>query len=293
MSDPEPKKVVDILTASTQYLAGKGIESPGLAAKLLLSRLLNCKHLDLAFKFDLVLTDKQLDAMRRGVKRVAAGEPVQYVTGETGFMGHPIKVDKRALIPRPETEGLVETVLACEALWARDKPVVVDVGTGSGCIVGSLAKARPNAVYLAFDVSEDALALARENATALGVTDRVTFARAELGDAMDPESADAIISNLPYIPTAEVDRLPPEVRDHEPRVALDGGPQGVEVITGVAYDAAIVLKPGGLIFLEIGAEQGAAVSAILREVGYAQVTVQKDLAGLDRIVTGVLPHAGD
>ncbi|MCE9616580.1 MAG: peptide chain release factor N(5)-glutamine methyltransferase [Lentisphaerae bacterium] len=289
MSETAPKKVVDVLMAATQYLAGKGVEGPGLAAKLLLSRLLNCKHLEIPFKFDVVLTEKQLEAMRRGVKRVAAGEPVQYVIGETGFMGHNIKTDKRALIPRPETELLVEAVLACVPLWQRGKPVIVDVGTGSGCIIVSLAKARPDAHYLAFDISPEALALARENAAELGVADQVTFAHAELGDAMEPETADAIISNLPYIPTAVIETLQTQVRDHEPRVALDGGERGVDVIEGVVYDATIVLKPGGLIFLEIGADQGEAVRDIVRDAGFDQIAVRQDLAGLDRIVTAVLP----
>ncbi|MDA0576469.1 MAG: peptide chain release factor N(5)-glutamine methyltransferase [Verrucomicrobia bacterium] len=291
MPETPPKKVVDVLTAATQYLHGKGIESPGLAAKLLLSRLLNCKHLDLIVRYDVALSDKQLEAMRRGIKRVGAGEPVQYVIGETGFMGHAIKTDKRALIPRPETELLVETVLDCAALWQRPRPVVLDVGTGSGCIIASLAKARPDAQYLAFDVSEEALSLARENAAVLGVADRVTFTRAELGDAMEPETAHSLVSNLPYIPSAAIAGLQTQVRDHEPLVALDGGVSGVEVIEGVVCDAAIVLKPGGMLFLEIGADQGQSVSTILRDAGFDAVTVKKDLAGLDRIVTGVLPMA--
>lgn len=289
MTDPGPKKVVDILTAASGYLAGKGIENPGLASKLLLSRLLNCKHLELAFRFDQVLTERQLDAMRRGIKRVAAGEPVQYVTGETGFMGNTVKVDKRALIPRPETEGLVEIVLACAPLWQRPKPVVVDVGTGSGCIVLSLIKEKPEAHYLAFDISEDALALARENAAALGLSERVVFTLAELSDAMQPETVDAVISNLPYIPTAEIETLEPQVKDHEPRVALDGGPNGLSVIEDVVGDAAIVLKPGGWIFLEIGADQGDAVRELLGDAGFEDVAVRQDLAGRDRVVTGVLP----
>jgi release factor glutamine methyltransferase len=289
MTDPGPKKVVDILTAASGYLAGKGIENPGLASKLLLSRLLNCKHLELAFRFDQVLTERQLEAMRRGIKRVAAGEPVQYVIGETGFMGNTMKVDKRALIPRPETEGLVEIVLGCAPLWQRAKPVVVDVGTGSGCIVLSLVKEKPQAHYLAFDISEDALALARENAAALGLSERVVFTLAELSDAMQPETVDAVISNLPYIPTAEIETLEPQVKDHEPRVALDGGPNGLSVIEDVVGDAAIVLKPGGWIFLEIGADQGEAVRELLGDAGFEDVAVRKDLAGRDRVVTGVLP----
>lgn len=288
MPEAPPRKVVDILTSASEYLAANGVESAGLAAKLLLSRLLNCKPLELAFKFNDVLSERQLAAMRRGIKRVAAGEPVQYVIGETGFMGHTLKVDKRALIPRPETEILVETVLACAPLWQRDTPAIVDVGTGSGCIVLSLVKAKPEARYLAFDVSDDALALARENAGALDVADRVAFTKADIADALEPETCDALIANLPYIPAADVVALPREVRDHEPRTALDGGPTGLALIARAVDDATVVLKAGGYLFLEIGADQGAAVTALLREAGFRDITVKQDLNRRDRVVTGVL-----
>ena len=288
MPKSPPSKVVDVLTAATEYLSGKGVENPTLAAKLLMARLLKCKPLELMFRFNDTLSEKHLEAMRRGVKRVGAGEPVQYVTGETGFMQHTIKTDRRALIPRPETEVLVETVLACEPLWARAEPAVVDVGTGSGCIVISIAGERPTGRYLAFDVSEEALALARENAEALGVIDRVTFARADIADALDPETIDAIIANLPYIPTAELERLPPEVRGHEPRTALDGGDTGLELIARTVYDASFVLKPGGHLFLEIGADQGEAVAGLMREAGFIDIAVKQDLNRRDRVVSGVL-----
>ncbi len=290
MTETGPKKVVDVLTAASGYLAGKGIESPGLAAKMLLGRLLNCKPLELAFRYDVVLSDRHLEAMRRGVKRVAAGEPVQYVIGETGFMGQTVKVDARALIPRPETEGLVEIVLQCEALWRRPAPVIVDVGTGSGCIVVSLARERAQARYVACDISAEALTLARENAAAQGLAERISFAQSTLGEALPPESADAVISNLPYIPSATIDTLAPQVRDHEPRVALDGGPDGLRIIEDVIGEAAIALKPGGWLFLEIGAEQGDAVRELLGDAGFDAITVHRDLAGHDRVVAACLPE---
>ena len=288
MTTEAPKKVVEVLTAASEYLAGRGVDNPGMASKLLMSRLLKCKHLELNFKFNDDLTEKQLAAMRRGIKRVGSGEPVQYVIGETGFMGHDVKVDKRALIPRPETEVLVETVLACDALWSRDMPVIVDVGTGSGCIVISLAKARKDARFLACDISADALSLAKENAQALGVADRIGMVEDDLADALEPQMVDAVISNLPYIPSDDYEKLPVHIKDHEPREALDGGPGGLGVIESVIYDAAIVLKQGGYAFLEIAPDQSDRVSGFLRDAGFKEVQIKKDLSQRDRIVCAVL-----
>ena len=287
MSD-SPKTVLHVLQSGAEFLERKRVETPRLVCEMLLSRLLNCKRLELYLRFDETLTEKQLEAMRRGIKRAAAGEPVQYILGSTGFMDAVFKVDPRALIPRPETEELVRYVLACSALWEHETPAVVDVGTGSGCIVLSLAAVHPNGKYLAIDVSEDALALARENAEALKLADHVHFTSADLADVVEPESLDAIVANLPYIPTTTCDQLAPVVRDHEPRGALDGGPDGLDIIRSVAQDASIVLKNGGMLFLEIGEEQGAEVVALLKECGFADVALIKDLAERDRIVSGCL-----
>jgi release factor glutamine methyltransferase len=274
----------DILDAGAGYLAQRGVDQPRLACEWLAARLLNCRRLDLALRFDSRLTDTQRDAMRRGVKRVGDGEPVQYVTGRMGFLDHVFIVDRRALIPRPETEQLVLRVLETEALWAVEHPVVADLGTGCGCIAVSLALARPAGVYLALDPSQDALALARENAARLGVTQRIGFSEREIPDLIEPESLDAIVANLPYIPSAEVDRLPRHIRDHEPRMALDGGPDGLAVMTAAAQDAAMALKPGGHLFLEIGQGQADRVRVLLGEAGFGEIAVTPDLAGIERVV---------
>ena len=226
--------------------------------------------------------------MRRGVKRVAGGEPVQYVLGQTEFMGHVFKTDKRALIPRPETEILVEAVLGCGALWAKEKPLIVDLGTGSGCIVISLALARPEALYAALDVSAEAIELAKENAASLAVGDRVSFLRAELPDVAEPQMADAIVSNPPYVATGAWEKLPAHIREHEPRQALDGGPQGLDVLENLIQDASIALKPGGHLFLEIGYDQGRAVAGMLAECQFSGIEVRKDLSGHDRIAVAGL-----
>lgn len=282
------KTVKDILALSENFLAQRRVEQPRLIAEMLLSRLLRRPRLELSLDYGRALPESHLEAMRRGLKRVGDGEPVQYVLGETGFMEHVFKVDRRALIPRPETETLVRLVLDCKDLWQNERPAVVDVGTGSGCIVLSLAAARPQGRYLALDVSEEALSLARENAGQLGLSERVIFTSQALSDLIEPETLDAITANLPYIPSRVVDGLPKNVREHEPRLALDGGATGLDIITAVVEDAAIVLRSGGMLFLEIGEEQGKTVSGLMEGAGFGNVTVHPDLNGRDRVVSGSL-----
>jgi release factor glutamine methyltransferase len=256
--------------------------------ELLLARLLGCKRLELPLAFDRTVSNAQAEAMRRGIKRVASGEPVQYVLGQTDFMGHTFLVDKRALIPRPETEVLVREVLACKDLWAQERPAILDLGTGSGCVVISLAREHPEAWYVGLDPSIEALSLARENAVALGVADGVAFSEGDVADVVEPETLDAVVANLPYVTRSEVDALPVHIREHEPRGALDGGVDGLVVLRDAIPDAAIVLKPGGRLFLEIGASQAAAVSALLQENGYIDIRVVRDLAGHDRVMVATI-----
>ena len=281
-----------VLESGGGFLEQKGIEHPRLACELLAARLLKCPRLELYLNYERELPERYLDAMRRGVKRLAAGEPVQYVLGEWDFMGHTFKVDSRALIPRPETQQLVQRVLDCEALWSADTPpMVVDVGTGSGCIVISLALDRPVGGYIGIDVSDDALALARENAERHDVSERIRLERAELCDLAEPGTLDAIIANLPYIPSAEVDVLPSIVGAHEPRLALDGGADGLDVVRMIVHDAVMALRTGGYLFLEIGETQGAALIGLLSGIGFSDVKVHRDLAGRDRMVEAVLSEA--
>jgi len=277
------KTLGEVLTSGADFLQKKGVENARLAVELLAARLMSCKRLELPLSHDRVLEEKYLASLRRGVKRVAGGEPVQYVIGSTEFMGHEIKVDPRALVPRPETEVLVEAVLACEELW-QGRPAVADIGTGSGCIVISLALARPQGLYIGLDRSEEALSLAGENAVNLGVDGSIGFACSELADTVEPASLNAIVSNPPYIPSGAIDTLPANVRDHEPRLALDGGPDGMAVLGEVVLDASMALKPGGYIFLEIGEDQAEAVTALLANEGFGDITVSRDLAGRDRVV---------
>jgi len=219
--------VKHVLEAGPAFLTDRGVPEARLKCELLAARLLNCQRLDLYMRFDETLAPPYLEAMRRGIKRLAEGEPVQHIMGEVGFHGHRFSVDGRALIPRPETEGLVQAVLDWEAM--PPDGCVVDIGTGSGCIIISLALARPGWRCLGLDVSPEALALAGQNATALGVADRVQFTIEGLADCVEPEGVDAIVANLPYIATEACDTLPADVRDHDPRLALDGGADGLDI----------------------------------------------------------------
>ena len=282
------KTLRDVIEAATGYLERKGVDGPRLACELLASRLLSCPRLELYVRFNSMLNEKLLGAMRRGVKRVGDGEPVQYVMGQTEFMGHVFKVDRRALIPRPETEVIVRRVLDCDPLWGESRPAVADIGTGCGCIVISLALAKPDALYLGLDTSDDAVALATENATRLNVGDKIGFSAQDIADLVEPSSLDAVVANLPYVTTADCESLPRHIREHEPRSALDGGPDGLRAIDGLVHDSTMILKPGGRLFIEIGADQAQDVAGMLTEAGFEDTAVTQDLAGRDRVVEGLL-----
>ena len=282
------KTLGSVIKAGSEFLSSKNIENPRLLCEMMASRLLGCKRLELPLQHDTILSEKQLDALRRGIKRLIQGEPVQYIIGETEFMGHRFKTDKRALIPRPETECLVQTIIDEEALWKNEKPVIAEIGTGSGCITISLALAQPKALYIAFDISDKAIELAKINAELNGVLGNAAFSNTELGDSADPESIDAVIANLPYIATDEYEALPAHIKNHELREALDGGPKGLSVIEPVIHDASFALKPGGLILLEIGETQASSVKGILEDAGFSNISTIKDLNGKDRIVKATL-----
>ena len=273
------------------YLQAKAVPDPQVAAELLAARLLKTGRGTLAAHLESEVPEKCLEAMRRGIKRLASGEPVQYVIGEWDFRHLTLKCDRRALIPRPETEELVTRVLKyLESRTNGGVPVVVDVGTGTGAIVLSLAQEfKGDAAFLGTDVSEDAIALAQENAAKCGLADRVKFAVADgLDDFDEPECVDVIVSNPPYIESAVCDTLDPRVRDYEPRLALDGGVTGLDFYDRYLGDALNILKPGGAVFFEIGESQGAALAKLMADYGFGEVKIEKDFAGHDRYASGVL-----
>ena len=284
----------DTIARAGAYLRAKSVPDAEVAAELLAARLLRTGRGTLAAHLEKEVPERFLEAMRRGMARLANGEPVQYVLGEWDFRHLTLKCDRRALIPRPETEELVTRVLAyLNARSARQPssaPFVVDVGTGTGAIILSLAQEfRGAAAFLGTDVSEDAIALAQENAAKCGLADRVKFAVADgLDDFDEPECVDVIVSNPPYIESAVCDTLDPRVRDYEPRLALDGGVTGLDFYDRYLGDALNILKPGGAVFFEIGESQGAALAKLMADYGFGEVKIEKDFAGHDRYASGVL-----
>lgn len=272
------------------YLADKGVPEAALAMELLMARLLKCGRGFLSPHFDRCPDERVVAALRRGMTRLAGGEPVQYVLGEWDFRTLTLTCDRRALIPRPETEELVTRVLAFAHRYARPKPLVVDVGTGSGCITLSLAKEMKDGVFLGLDISPDAVSLARENAVRCGLDGKVTFAVADGLDEFDePETVDILVSNPPYIPTADCAGLDPRVRLFEPMSALDGGIEGLDFYERLIGDALNVVRPGGGVFFEIGDGQGAALKKLFFEAGFTDIRIEPDYAGHDRYASAVLP----
>lgn len=278
------KTLLEVLQSGAAYLDGRNVEHSRLIMEQLMSHVLECPRLQLYVRFETLLAEADLIRLRNGIKRLAAGEPLQYVLGDAEFMGHRFKTDKRALIPRPDTEALVEQVLGCQPLWGREQPVIADIGTGSGCVVISLAKARPQARYMAVDASEVAIELARENAELNGVGAVIEFKQGSLLEGVAPGSMDAVVANLPYIPTADCGILPRHIREHEPLSALDGGVDGLELVRKLAEQAKGILKSRGWIFLEIGYDQGGIVVEWLIRLGYNGPRVIKDLGNRDRVV---------
>ncbi len=283
--DAGDRPLAALINAGCAFLERHGIPFPRVACELLAGRLLNCPRLELHLHLQRSVGTERAAALRRGLARVAAGEPVQYVLGEWDFRRLTLKVDRRALIPRPETEQLVDLVLAEQAVWRNGSPWVIDVGTGSGCIILSLAQERPQGRYVATDTSVAALALACENAVRCGLAERVDFREGSGCGAFQAGSVDAVVSNPPYIACDVVPTLDRWICEHEPLSALDGGPDGLACIREITRDAAMVLKPGGWIFYEIGDDQGPAVREILESHGLADVVIHNDWAGKVRFAS--------
>lgn len=263
------------------------VDAPRLTAELLLAHVLSSTRVKLFMDLDRPLTKEELAAYRGLIQRRMAGEPTQYLIGHKEFFGRRFAVDRRVLIPRSETELLVEGALR---VLPKDTPVrVLDLCTGSGCVALSIAAERPLASVWATDVSTDALQLARANAESLGVAGRVTFFE---GSLLAPLPGDArfhvIVSNPPYIPTGELASLQREVQQ-EPRLALDGGADGLAVIRPLVEAAGPRLAPGGWLALEIAEDQGARVKALFEAAGLVEARIEQDLARHDRLVFGRAP----
>ena len=271
-----------------------GVDNARRVAEELLAHVFECRPLEIytgaAISADSTAQQfKIISKVEPLAERIENGEPLQYVIGHVDFWGLNIKCDKRALIPRAETELLVEEVLASN-VWNNQKPTtVVDVGIGSGCIVLTLAKQRPDANFRAVDISPSALELAKENAEVHQLKNEILWIQGSLLEGHAPESADVVVANLPYIASKDWNELHPSVRDHEPQSALDSGPTGMELIEALAMQARSVLVPGGKIFLEFGFDQGKAVFQCLENMGYTDIEIKHDLAGHDRMAIATNP----
>lgn len=274
--------ILELIQKTTGYFEKAGVPTPRLDIEWLLAHALGLRRMDLYVQFERVLTEAELDRLRPLVKRRAAREPLQHLVGTVEFCGIPLAVDRRALIPRPETEILVDRALA---LLPQEEAVALDLGTGSGAIALALLAARPAWRVIATDLSAEALALARENAARLGLESRVTFREGDLfAPLIAGEVFDLVAANPPYLPTAQIASLEPEVREHDPRVALDGGAAGLDVIRRIADEAPKALKSGGRLLLEVGHDQADAVAGLLRERGWTEIAFSADLQGCRRIV---------
>jgi len=274
--------VLKILQWTTGYFQEKGIDSGRRDAEILLADLLHLNRVGLYLNFDRPLNGVEQAAFRERVARRARREPVQYILGVTEFWSLPLKVTPDVLIPRPDTEILVEETLKN----APVSGVILDVGTGSGAIAVALAHELPEARIEAIDISPAALAVAQENAQRNGVAARISFRQADLFRLEGGPYA-LMVANPPYIPEAEIDGLMPEVRDFEPRLALQGGGvDGLAAYRSLAETAARLLQPGGRLLVEVGLGQAEPVRRLFLEAGLDELSVRNDYAGIPRVVGG-------
>ncbi|MDB6092874.1 MAG: protein-(glutamine-N5) methyltransferase, release factor-specific [Verrucomicrobia bacterium] len=272
--------VLEVIKKTTDFFAGKGIDSPRLNAELLVGHALSLKRMQLYMQFERPLTDAELELIRPLVRRRGLREPVQYILGETDFFGLKLKVDPRALIPRPETERLLE--LITERL-GQAPATILDLGTGSGAIALGLAKHYPAAKVTAVDLSPGALALAGENAAATALADRVNVIQSNWFEELPRDLCfDLIVANPPYLSAAETAETTPEVRGHEPVHALTAEENGLADLGKILRGAPQFLAAGGMVALETGISQHAELARIAAEAGLKRTESVPDLTGRDR-----------
>ena len=298
MPRTEPWTIKRVLDWTSGYLERKGDEHPRLSAEWLLANVCGLSRVELYVNFDKPLEAGELDAMHAAIERRAAGEPLQYVTGEMPFRHIVLKCERGVLIPRPETEVLVDAALegvdaAAEKGDEEVGPVrVLEVGTGTGCIALSIASERPGTLVTATDLSPRAAELAARNREALGLEEAVDIIECDLASGVDPDlmgSFSVLVSNPPYIPTRVLcEEVPPEVRDFEPELALDGGPDGLDVFRRLLDLAPVALAPGGTLAVELfeGALDAAADLVRARD-GWETVEVREDLTHRPRVLVAV------
>jgi release factor glutamine methyltransferase len=277
--------VLEVIQRSTEFLTRKGVDSPRLQIELLLAHVLQMPRLKLYLNFERLLTEGEAQTVRDLVKRRGDREPLQHLVGSTSFHGYEIAVNRNVLVPRPETELLAEHAWNFLSTLDPGPSHVLDFGTGSGCLAIALAARSPTALVHAVDVSEAAVAVARENAARHGVSGRIQF---HLGDGFSPLAPDLrfdlIVANPPYIARAEIESLQPEVRDFDPRVALDGGEDGLDFFRRLAAEAGARLGHSGRLMMEFGDGQEAALSNLFRSPQWSIDLIAQDNGGRPRIL---------
>ena len=293
--EPRVWTIETVLRWTTDDLRARGIDSPRLDAELLLARALATTRIQLIVEAKRTLDSRELGSLRELVKRRRAREPMAYILGEREFYGRPFRVDRRVLIPRPDTEALVDVALE------RTRAVsmcmrALDLCTGSGCVAITLARERPTSFVVGTDTSMGALVLARENALRLGAYNvalrlgDLFVALESRGPGLKPACRfDLVTANPPYVPASEIALLEPDVRDFEPRVALDGGDDGLASVRRVVADApAHLVSPGGVLAVEVGAGEAGAVVRLFEQAGFRDVEVRRDYGRIERVVSGML-----
>jgi len=279
--------VLQATRLSEEYLRKKGISEPRANAELLLAGILNCKRLDIYLQFDRPLNEKEKALYREYLSRRAAGEPLQYILGETDFFGLKFKIDSSVLIPRPETELLVEEIIKDNA--GKKELRIFEIGSGSGNIAIALRKNLSDAEVLSIDISAAAVRIARENARLHSVSEYVRFEKADIFDDSFVENLhnfDIVVSNPPYVSAKEFDQLQKEIREFEPKEAVTDFGDGLSFYKRILELADKIMKSEGQIYFEIGHGQAEYVSALLTEKGFEKVEVKNDFNGIARIVKG-------
>jgi len=286
-AQPQEWTIEAVLRWATDDFRARGVDSPRIDAELLLGRVLSRSRIQLIADAKRVLDAGELAGFRELVKRRRAREPTAYILGEREFYGRKFRVDRRVLIPRPDTETLVEVAL--DRTRARSMSMrALDLCTGSGCVAITLARERRTSFFLATDVSGDALDVARDNALRLGAYN-VAFRQGDLFAAVDPSMRfDLVTANPPYVAEGELWELQPEIRDYEPPGALAGGVDGLAVVRRIVAQAGAHLRSGGFLVLEIGFGEAAATAGLLAAAGFEQVDVRRDYGRVERVVSGVL-----
>jgi release factor glutamine methyltransferase len=281
----------ELMKSAIEHLQGRGFEEARLNVELLLAHALDLQRIQLYVNFDKPLTPEELKQFRTLYERRLTREPVQYIIGSANFMGLHFTVDPRVLIPRPETETLIEQVmLACQR-YPVDEPIhILEVGTGSGNIAISIAKYVKHSLITAIDISLEALAVAKQNAHLHSVESQIQFACSDIFDQSDEvfqTQYDLLVSNPPYVPKDEWEQLQKEVRDFEPSSALTDGNDGLRFYRQMAGIISAILKPGGSIVFEVGLDQAETIAEELKRTGLVDIQITKDLQGMNRVVSGM------